>query len=697
MSAKLKSASTPILFDPVYRKYILENLRYIRDLYPYVEIAKNPPSKPAGYFKTWDYDAQLAQLEKKFNESGNIVSKVFRATIEFVNGFRDGHFYLVVYNPQKYPNIFSTFVAVLPFQWDIIMQSDGKRSILISSNDASTDFLSSSQISIIENAYSKKVYVDTVDGKKAFDFFSGFFGDINEMKSVQGRLISAKAMAEGGFYPVEHPIDHLFTNHTLVFSDGTKLYFTLGFLNTKNRPKSRASAVEYGIKKLVEVVEPKTELGILEAIENHKQVVRSKRAEHVHVLCGKSKDGEMNYMSIRSFAPSNSTVYIQELVECIADFDNNDKPIAVIFPRNGGGSNYLRELTQYLLMPTSELRLVEAYRKSNRTEKIFINQGYYSSYIQPSVVTQSCSYMNKTTGIEWYAVDDTDDFGNGVVHVRTKKMLSSLRSSVRSYRNRCLKKHVRKPTEIIAVTDGLCFSACSLFVGACIRSGSAIVAGYGGTTPGDELFVAAQNPSSVIYAGSYNTTFRTYYNETGLLFATPFSETFNFSKKLNEKIPGDYDILRIDAHTGYYKALGYDLDDLLNHTKSVYERFKTHCNPANKRLFLVDENCTSDDPWALYSGHPCGSNGKWDMSKCKISACQPGWITDFDRNKCVRNACDPRDFAYNTSSYSDPDDPSSSSSSSSGHVEMSRASGLFPELAIFSSVIISLAIDFLVL
>jgi len=155
---------------------------------------------------------------------------------------------------------------------------------------------------------------------------------------------------------------------------------------------------------------------------------------------------------------------------------------------------------------------------------------------------------------------------------------------------------------------------------------------------------------------------------------------------MKEIIPGDYDVLRVDMHSGYNESLNYNLNALLYYSKVSLEKYQKKCNPNNKRLFLVDENCTSSDPYAVMVGHPCGSDGKWDMKTCKISTCQTGWITDFDRNKCVRNACDARDYVYNTSSYSDPDDPSSSSSSN----QASAASGLFPTLA----VIFALAINF---
>jgi len=672
-----------------YKNAILDSLKYIRDVYPYVEIAKRPPSSPSGYYKTMDYDAGLKDLEKKFNESGNVISKIFVPATEFVHGFRDGHFSFGVYLHHQYPNIFANIYAVLPFLWEITVEPGGKRRIYIKPNgDSATSFLSWSQITLMEAEYAAKMYVDTIDGKDAFKFLADFLGDQNEMKTAQGRLYLSRMMTQSGFYIIEYPVTHMFKNHTLVYGDGSKMEFGLSFYNNDNR-KSRDTE-EFGKRRsYVEFVDREREEELNEIIENPDRYIRSKREAHKEVICGMNKEGDMNYIVIKTFSPNNGTVYLNELLECVADFDKNDKPIAILLIRNGGGYVKLRELIQYLLMPTSDPRGIEAVRKSNYTRYIFVNESYHSVYLNPATIPFQCTVFNKTTVADYWEYEDRDEFGKDAVHVRTKKMYESFYSWLKSYRNKCLRTHVRKPTEIIALTDGFCFSACAFTVNNMIRSGSGIIAGFGATTPEDELFPAGQCPSSVIWPGNYNKTIYNYYDQTGIVIRTPITESYNISKKMNEIIPGDYDILRIDVHSGYNESSNYTLDALLYYSKRALDNYQTKCNPRNKRLLLVDENCTSTDPYVLYSGHPCGSDGKWDMKTCKISACQPGWITDFDRNKCVRNDCDTRDHKYNTSSYSDPDPSSSSSSSSS---ELNSASGLFPALAGIS-LIIALAID----
>jgi len=266
---------------------------------------------------------------------------------------------------------------------------------------------------------------------------------------------------------------------------------------------------------------------------------------------------------------------------------------------------------------------------------------------------------------QFWKQEEKDTFGKAV-HTRTKKFFECFESSFDYIAKYSLKKHIRKPTEIILATDGFCFSACSFFVYNSIRAGSAIVAGYGVTAPGDEQFVASQCPSRVITPASYFSDLANLNRVAGVDVRSTFLESYNVSANMDEIIPADYDILRIDKHCGYYENFDPNTTELLQHIKAVYEEFKTKCNPANKRLFLVNENCTSKDPNALFSGYVCGSNGEWDKKTCKISSCKPGYTVDFDNNKCVRNPCDPRmPYVPAQSSSSEKPVPVSSVTSSS--------------------------------
>jgi len=477
------------------------------------------------------------------------------------------------------------------------------------------------------------VYATKVDEKDALEFFGNFFGEYDQMKSVQGRLFNSLGSSNYGFKILMNPIDDLFDEHTITFSDGSKFSYHLGFVN-KNVPSgTRDDLWLKDPKKCDESDINETE--IIDIIKNMDKMKRQKRDAHIYAECGMI--GNMNYISIPTFSPDSSSMFVVEFMECIESFDENDKPITVILPYNPGGSTALRELIQFFLMPASDSRTFRAARKTSTTRYLSVEKEYISIQ-NPS----NCDGLINQELAQFWNISEHDDFGNGVIHTRTKKFIESFKNQFYPIAQFGLKKHVRKPTEIILATDGFCFSSCAFFVDNAIRSGSAIVTGYGVTMPGDEVFVAGQCPSRVVNPAENFDDLNDLNDEYGISFQSTFLESYNFSTKMDEKIPADYDILRIDKHCGYMKNNNPVFTDLLKHTTAVYEEFKTKCNPANKRLFLVSDECKSKDKNALYSGYVCGENGEWDKSKCKISGCKPGYVVDFDQDKCVPHACDPR-------------------------------------------------------
>jgi len=644
---KLEQCFNSYTLDPIYKTAIIESLRNIGDLYPYVEIAKNPPINPPGYFKPVDYDAGLRQLEQELADSGNVVSKVFRPTQRFINSFRDGHFSLRADStPSKeYPNIFQTVYWATPFVWDAVTVN-GKRLIKVNKNKYSSYYFSSADQVFITNSSSKGIYVSKVDGRDAIDYFYKILGEYNPMKSVQGTFVYPRYMADGGFRLLSFPLDNAFQKHNMTFTNGRNISFSLAFYNTRNTKVSRD---EYDLKKRLDFfVPPELEQMAFERVKNYKYVKRSTRATHYYVLCGMSSDKQMNYVAIDSFDPFFFIDdFLDELVECIQGFDKNDKPITIILNENGGGYAALRLVTQYLLMPSYDAHTNRAIRKTERSKQVLMD-GYYRNF---GPISDNCENFTNVTALEFWKEEIRDNFGNGVIHVRTKRMTETVTEIYSNFLPYTMKKQ-RKPTEIIVATDGFCFSACSVFVKNCITLGSAIITGYGTTTPGDELFVASQCPSSVISPTSYNRTLYNLTSPTGLSFRTTFTETYNVSRDMKEIIPGDYEVFRIDAHCGYNVTHNPDKASLVKATQKIYERFKTECNPKNRHLLLVTENCTSNDRHALYSGHPCGANGLWDTTKCRISACEAGYSVDFETDTCFRTGCDFRPHIYNSSSSS---------------------------------------------
>ena len=68
--------------------------------------------------------------------------------------------------------------------------------------------------------------------------------------------------------------------------------------------------------------------------------------------------------------------------------------------------------------------------------------------------------------------------------------------------------------------------------------------------------------------------------------------------------------------------------------KKIFEKYKTQCNPKNKKLVLVNDECYNIfENNYTHGGYICGDNGKWSK-KCVPSYCDPGYIFNYTSNKC---------------------------------------------------------------
>jgi len=632
----VKSCFESYTLDKSFADLIVSNLEIIGDVYPYVDIARNPPQDMQRRNVIY-YQAKLAEVKKDISNSGNVISKIFRPTMKFINSFHDGHFGLSVYDPSKgKENIFSSVYGILPFFWHVLPDKNGDLKVYIGPSSI-VDFPDEATLELIKNNFNAKVAVTEVDGIDAFKFFSEFFEDYDIMKTLRGSLQRTQYSTNNGFKLLSYPMEKLFTTHTVKYSDGTTFTFVVTIINT-NGSRSRSDPVINPVPE-VSFVSIKEERDAVEKLKHFvmkKPGSKASRSSHKYIPCGLKND--MNYIVINSFSPDDLDAFADELAECIDDFDQNDKPISVLLPMNGGGYIILEYLAFNWLFPNADFRELGAFRKTDSNEIIAVENGYALSLAD---VDNDCQDYTQKTVDKFWEKTDVDDLGNGVKHSRTKKGFMVYKDVMSEYFQFGLKKNIRKPTDVIVVTDGFCFSACSIFVDNVLRTGSGIVTGAGPTYPGDERFVAAQCPSAVVTTDEYFDEVKDN-DEHGFYFATPVFETYNISQSESEVIPTDYDVMRIDKHLGYYDMMNLNLEDVLDHTKAVYKEFQTKCNSANQRLLMVSDKCESDDKHALDVGYACGSNGEWDDKKCLIATCEPGYYVDFESNKCVECNCDVR-------------------------------------------------------
>ena len=81
----------------------------------------------------------------------------------------------------------------------------------------------------------------------------------------------------------------------------------------------------------------------------------------------------------------------------------------------------------------------------------------------------------------------------------------------------------------------------------------------------------------------------------------------------------------------------YDL--FVNESLEVFKKYKTRCNPKNKKLVFYTSKCDgSFKNKYTHGGYECGDDGLW-TTKCVPSYCDIGYIFDYTKNKCIYDIC----------------------------------------------------------
>jgi len=664
---KLKSCFDSYVLNQSIVDAIVRNLELIGNLYPYVDINNKPPKSSDLPFPSINYAKGLRDLKVKLNKSDNIISKVFRPTMAFINGFHDTHFFLLPCSPTAVENIFADVAGVIPFSWNVVLDSKSNSRILVGPSKF-TQIALPQYVSFLEEKLSDKIFVQSVDGKDPFTFFVEFFEEYDNMRFKQARISNAIKSTVNGFFLLEYPADNVFMAHNIVFEDNTTMPFTCVFAKIDNPSHLRSDLLPVP-DETVRTIPRKREKEINEAIKNfdfNKHSHSGKLEDHSILPCGLA-EGVMNYIIIPTFSGQYEVKFLEELKECVEFFYQNDKPITIWMNHNPGGHIKLVEMTELSLMTDIDPRVLLAYRKTADSKRVFIDHIYGS---WDANLSNNCLDNSNDTGLlsKVWMNTEYDDFGGGLVHARTNKMFYSEKLFAEQVYELTKGKRLRNPTELIIVTDGYCCSGCAVFTYNAKRAGSAIIAGYGGTYPNDTKFVAGQCYATTI--GTQDWCDEVADNaKYGLNFGVTFAEMYNISKDMKEIIPNDFDTPRIDFHLNYYEGANPQLADILAKTVLLYEESKTKCNPENKNLIYVTDECHVDDPHALTVGHVCGDDGFWNKSTCKILTCQPMYSLDYVANKCVPNICDGRSIlipSYSSTSPSSSHIPPSPAPSSSG-------------------------------
>ena len=330
--------------------------------------------------------------------------------------------------------------------------------------------------------------------------------------------------------------------------------------------------------------------------------------------------------------------------ECAKLFDKNEYPVTLISDLNGGGSGLISLLLIEAISPLISVKFYLSLRETDGFAKMLKD---YKGTV----------YDEKTCE-EIYLEDllkegKIMDYGNGInesISYPFNLYDKNFRKDLDEFKSTIIYK--RKPTDIIIIADGFSYSATSVFLKFLQYYGGGITVGYFGhpgkkNIPFDSSLSPSppiQNETLYVLSEDYRELWDNY------KFNIQFALYQSFYNPNNMSIPLEYVITPVDESQPYYEYYSDEnYQDFIKIAKDIHEKYKTECNPKNKKLIKVSSECDkyfNND--YTHGGYECGDDGKWS-NNCVASYCDLGYIFDYLEKKCVKNYCSDieKDFDSN--------------------------------------------------
>ena len=185
------------------------------------------------------------------------------------------------------------------------------------------------------------------------------------------------------------------------------------------------------------------------------------------------------------------------MLNCTKLFLTNTYPVIVIESNNGGGLAVLHNILLQILQTRIEMKEYRSFRVTP-TSKDFLEKKDFTNRIS----TDDCKEINNFKDITKFYIDSYGD--NLIEHNRTAPVDSIkkiFRIALEEFRKEVKdSKNLKKPTDILILTDSYSFSATSGFIKGLQNTGGAVIIGYYGNPKikGNDLYDGSQSPSEVV-------------------------------------------------------------------------------------------------------------------------------------------------------------------------------------------------------
>ena len=624
-----------------YNEELVTVLKTLFESYVYKDILKNPPqpSFDSNYHKIVDIDERLSSIDT----SNTKLYKLYQQITQIVFDTHDLHLAIQLNSNENYTFYFDSTYYYLPF--NILIEPDQKCFV--------TPQITTKNVTIPEIfGKNEKVEVKSIDGMSVRNWIRKFADEKTALKSPHGRFTYALESFNYGIL-TSNPFDKEFLAKDIVIEwingETVTVNYQMIYIPTTSLTESSKIALQLRregqifsplkLKDTITFADVKAKEEEIDAAFAVETSVFDIESDDKTLGCKTYSDKKINLMVLKTFYPTTDTLkWFRKMNKCIDQFDENDYPITVIVPLNGGGMLDLEGNIENVLNIHADTSIIGSVRISEGSRKC-LKLAYGSLMADPEtceVRYNSTILQNETLG-EWYTNPIVDHYGN-VEHQRSHPSVIPPRTFVSSR----LTKHPRKPTDIVVFTDAFCYSACSLLTKGLRERGNAIIAGYEGDPELDPIqFDAGQSPTAVISSLYTVTDDSLRLKRLGGVMTISFYESYRYKYDYAETIPREFLTDPIDERVNIYRYEETNIDAFADKALEIVEKYQTECDVNNLRLVKYAEEC--DGKIGIehaHGGYVCGSDGKW-TSTCVAAYCDTGYKFDYENQKCIYDPCFP--------------------------------------------------------
>ena len=565
------------------------------DAYSYMEIATNPPQPD--FDNNYHEKVDISKLIYGINQTDINIYQFYQELKQKIASLKD--FNVNFQNNNKYLKILNDLYLAVPIDFTIKKTNDKPELFCIYSQKYMNIFDEQILNDIKANMDSP---IDSINGQDPFDYITNFGGNIKTGKNPHSSFTN-KFNTHNGVNLATYPLDKEDLTMHINFRNGKNLNITYVIV-TQNEIQSLNNTL------IKQFEEPK--------IENKEEKEIEWEITYSDLFkCKVDNQNQVNVYFLESLDSSKGYIdYEEKIINCIDLFDQNNYPIIVILGKNANYyAPHLPKLLTELISPLISMK----YYKAEKIHRI-----------SPAKIP--VEYAEKNISYFAEPIDLSYEYNEKLIE--KKKTL----------------KNIRKPTDILIYTNGNMASTAAVFIKNFQHYGAGIVAGYLGNPHKNNIpFDSAQSTSDLMEQKRLTTRCpRGYQKELIKRYNFTFyiPENQYFYGDFDFKFPLEYSVTPVDERVEifqYFKTSSYQM--FIDEAKKIFDKYKTQCNPKNKKLVLINGECNNKfENSYTHGGYECGDDGKW-TNKCIPSYCDPGNVFNYTSNKCVP-IMEKVDFSY---------------------------------------------------